>query len=54
MNLNPVRWPEPGIAGPIFAMTTGFTGIAILAIAAFLVDLALFALAGATRRPVTV
>lgn len=38
-------------AGPVFAATTGFTGVAGLAITAFLIALALFTLAGATRRP---
>lgn len=38
------------IAGPIFAATTGFTGVAGLATTAFFAALALFALAGATRR----
>lgn len=38
------------IAGPVFTATSEFTGIATLAMAAFLAALALFALAGATRR----
>lgn len=41
------------IAGPVFAATLGFTGIAGLAIAAFLIALALYTIAGATRKQPT-
>lgn len=37
------------IAGPVFAATTGFTGVAALSITAYLIALALYALSGATR-----